>query len=146
MGKILRILLPSTVLVSCILFFISCSNKQIISAKEEKVESDSVLTFVEQMPKFPEGDAKMLNFIFENIKIPPIEINELPPTYASVRFIVRKTGKIENIESTGRNKESDLASSLIEVVKLMPDWIPGNQNGQPVDVYFTLPLHIDYKK
>ena len=79
-----------------------------------------------------------LKFIQDNLKYPNTE--SCVQGRVIVRFIVTKTGSIENIEVV-RSLEPSFDKEAVRVIKLMPKWIPGKQNGVNVSVYFTLPIN-----
>lgn len=101
-----------------------------------------VYTFVEEMPSFPGGDGDMQKFIFTNLKYPAKSIEYGVQGRVTLRFIVTKTGEITDIENIRDTRGDSLADSLIQVIKKMPNWIPGKHEGKAVDVYYTLPLQI----
>ena len=49
------------------------------------------------------------------------------------------TGTIDNV-TVLRSLDPTCDKEAIRVVKSMPKWIPGKQNGNNVPVYFTLPV------
>ena len=56
-----------------------------------------------------------------------------------VQFVVTKTGAIGNVKVV-RSVDRDLDNEAIRVCKKLPNFIPGKQNGQPVNVWYTLPV------
>ena len=56
-----------------------------------------------------------------------------------MKFVVRSTGEIDNIQIV-RGVHKILDTAAIELVKKMPQWIPGVQNGKTVPVYIILPV------
>ncbi len=108
-------------------------------APSAPVVTDAIVSHVEQMPVFPGGDAELMSFLKSNLSYPVVDLETGTHGTVTVRFVVNKDGSIGNIEilrslSPGCDKEA------IRVVKKMPDWIPGKQNGNPVRVYYTLPV------
>ncbi len=114
--------------------------------KVKDFSSDSILYEPEVMPQFPEGEAAMMDFIAKNLRYPIIQQCEIPPVQGRVivRFRITKTGKIDNI-SILKGLEDRFDQEAIRLVKSMPKWNPGKQNGENVDVYFTLPILFRYK-
>jgi protein TonB len=112
------------------------------------VDTTKVYTIVEQMPAFPRGEAELMNFVMTNIRVPSVPEDKMQEnTSTAIRFVVTRTGTIRDIEPTqDRYKGTILTDSLTSVIKRMPRWIPGKQNGVNVDVYFTLPLHVNLKR
>ncbi|MBN2890250.1 MAG: energy transducer TonB [Bacteroidales bacterium] len=104
--------------------------------------SDSVYLFVEEMPVFEGGDIALRLFIAQNMVFPfqYIECDILSTIY--IRFVVLKTGEIANLEII-RGTDYFLDLEALKVVSLLPNFTPGKQNGKPVNVYFSLPVHID---
>ena len=94
---------------------------------------------VEQMPTFPGGEAELMKFIRENLKYPLSAQKEGIQGRVILRFVVSKTGTIENITIL-RSLEPACDEEAIRLIKSMPRWIPGKQNGNAVPVYYTLPV------
>lgn len=94
---------------------------------------------VEQMPKFPGGDAELMRFISNNIKYPPIAAENGIEGRVVIRFVVGKDGHVSDINVL-RPLDPSCDKEAIRVVKMMPKWIPGMQNGRNVAVYYTLPV------
>jgi len=102
-------------------------------------EASQPYTYVEQMPEFPGGDAARLKFLFNNLKYPIMARESGIQGTVYVTFVVSKTGQISGV-SVIRGIGGGCDEEAIRVVKLMPPWIPGRQNGKPVPVQFSLPM------
>lgn len=90
-------------------------------------------------PQFPGGEAEMYAFIKKNLNYPTVDQEMGNHGRVALKFVVSKTGEITNIQlvkgvSPGCDKEA------MRVLKSMPKWIPGRQNGEPVNVYFIIPI------
>lgn len=105
--------------------------------REEK-KKEEVFTHVEQMPKFPGGDAELYKFISNNLNYPAMAIENNVQGRVVVQFVVTKDGSIGNVKVV-RSVDRDLDNEAIRVCKKLPKFIPGKQNGQPVNVWYTLP-------
>lgn len=98
-----------------------------------------IFKVAEQMPQFPGGQDEMYKFIGNNLKYPVVDQEMGIHGRVTVRFVVSKTGEITNIELLkGISPTCD--KEAIRVIKSMPKWIPGKQSGNPVQVYFTMPI------
>ena len=106
--------------------------------REEK-KKEEVFTHVEQMPKFPGGDAELYKFISNNLNYPAMAIENNVEGRVVVQFVVTKDGSIGNVKVV-RSVDRDLDNEAIRVCKKLPKFIPGKQNGQPVNVWYTLPV------
>jgi len=95
--------------------------------------------FVEQMPEFPGGEEEMLKFLSQNIVYPGVAVAAGIEGTVYLKFVVTSTGKVSDI-SVERGVDGGCSEEAIRVVKTMPDWKPGKQNGQAVPVYFNLPV------
>ena len=102
-------------------------------------KNDMVFDVVEVMPQFPGGQIAMLKYIMENIKYPEQAMKKGIQGRVAVRFIVEKDGSISNV-SPIHPVHPLLDKEAIRVVKSMPKWSPGKQNGKPVRVRFNLPV------
>ncbi len=108
-------------------------NKVVVAEKEQ------VFTHVEQMPQFPGGDKAMMEFLGRNIKYPVIAQEQGIQGTVVLRFVVGKSGEVGDVEVL-RSLDPSCDKEAIRVVKSMPKWVPGKQNGNPVLVYYTLPV------
>lgn len=100
---------------------------------------------VETMPQFPGGEAEMYRFISDNLKYPVVDQEIGTQGRVIVRFVVSKTGEISNLELLkGISPTCD--KEAMRVIKSMPKWIPGKQSGNPVQVYFTIPIVFKLKQ
>ena len=102
-------------------------------------KNNMVYDVVEVMPQFPGGQIAMLKYIMENIKYPKQIMEEGIQGRVTVSFIVEKDGRVSNVRLL-RSVQSALDKEAIRVVKSMPKWTPGKQNGKPVRVRFNLPV------
>lgn len=100
---------------------------------------------VEQQPEFPDGSEAMYKFLRKNLDYPSLakEIGLSGIVY--VQFVVSKEGRIENATIL-RGVGGGLDQEALRVIRLMPVWRPGKHNGQPVAVYFTLPIKFQLLK
>jgi TonB family protein len=97
------------------------------------------LDVVEEMPKFPGGDAALMDYLIKNVKYPAEATKNGAQGRVLVQFIVEKDGSISEIEVVKKIDEN-LDAEAVRVVKAMPKWKPGMQKGEPVRVRFTLPI------
>lgn len=120
-------------LILLLFVFFGCSHKNV---------QQEPYSFVEQMPSFPGGEAEMYRFINQNLRLSEEYYQQMSFSTA-IRFVVARTGEIKDIEPAKEKYAGEiLTDSLISVIKRMPRWNPGKHNGQAVDVYYTIPLHI----
>ncbi len=106
---------------------------------EEKPAVEKPFVTVEQMPTFPGGEMEMQKYIASNLKYPVVAQESGIQGRVTVRFVVSKTGAIEDVNVI-RGIDPSCDKEAVRVVKSMPKWIPGKQNGLNVPVYFTLPI------
>lgn len=121
-------------------------NKQIVRneviAEEPKApEPEKVYTMamVEQKPEFPGGDNAMYKWLGDHITYPAQASEEGVQGRVVVQFDISKTGAIENVKVV-RGRHPALDKEAMRLVKAMPKWQPGRNNGQPVKVTYTLPV------
>ena len=102
-------------------------------------KNDMVFDVVEVMPQFPGGQIAMLKYLMKNIKYPEQAVKEGIQGRVTVRFIVEKDGSISDVKPV-LSVHPLLNKEAVRVVKSMPKWTPGKQNGKPVRVRFNLPV------
>lgn len=98
-----------------------------------------IVTFAEQMPEFEGGTEAMMNYLAKNINYPNIARENGIEGRVVLQFVVGIDGKISQIEVL-KKLGWGMEEEAIRVVKSMPPWRPGKQNGKPVYVKFTLPV------
>ena len=99
---------------------------------------EEVLSYAEVMPEFPGGMPEMVKYLLENM-IYPEEMKENGiEGRIFVQFVVTKIGSVENVTIArgidGLNREA------IRLVKQMPNWKPGINNGKEVNVKMVIPI------
>ena len=106
--------------------------------------AEAVFTFVEQMPEFPGGEKEMVKFINENKVYPQQEGNAKISGKVYLTFVIDKEGNINDIRvMKGIPNGQGLEKEAIRLVKMMPKWKPGRQNGRPVKVQYNLPVRFN---
>ena len=102
-------------------------------------KNNMVFDVVEVMPQFPGGQIAMLQYLMKNIKYPEQAMKEGIQGRVTVRFIVEKDGSISDVKPV-LSVHPLLNKEAVRVVKSMPKWSPGKQNGKPVRVRFIVPV------
>lgn len=105
----------------------------------EVVEDETIYQIVEENPSFPGGDAACMKWLAENIKYPPICVEQGIQGRVIATFVVNRDGSIVDIEIV-RSPDPYLSKEAERVLKMMPRWKPGKQRGKPVRVKFSLPV------
>ena len=110
-----------------------------IEVKEIAQEEEQVFQAVEQMPTFPGGNEEIGKYLGKNVVYPAsAQENGIQGT-VYVSFVVDKNGRISDVKVL-RSVDTELDKEAIRVIKSMPAWIAGKQNGVPVRVAFTVPV------
>lgn len=112
---------------------------EIIVEEKTHEEENKVFDAVEQMPTFPGGDAELMKYLSKNLTYPTLAAENGIQGTVLLQFVVQKDGSIGEVKVV-RSKDPDLDKEAVRVVKGMPKFIPGRMNGQPVNVWFTLPV------
>ncbi len=106
--------------------------------KEEvkQVVENKVFDIAEQMPSF-KGNVNQ--WLSQNLTYPAVAAENGIQGRVIVNFVVEKDGSISNVQVV-RSVDPALDKEAVSVVKRMPKWNPGMNNGQPARVKFTLPV------
>jgi protein TonB len=104
-------------------------------------EKDVPFVLVEQMPKFPGGENAMFKYISDNIVYPKSAQKSGIAGTVYIFFIIDKKGNVTSTEvRRGVKGGEELNAEALRVIKEMPQWEPGYQNGKPVSVQLTVPI------
>ena len=107
--------------------------------EEKKPEKEEVFKSVEQMPTFPGGDAALMKWLSSHIQYPTMAQENNVQGRVVVQFVVTKTGQVGEVKVV-RSVDKDLDREAVRVCKSLPKFVPGRQNGQAVNVWYTLPV------
>ena len=108
--------------------------------KNEVIETQApVLTIVELMPSFDGGEEALYKWLGENIKYPQVAKETGITGTVIVTFVVEKDGSISGVQLL-KGIGGGCDEEALRVVKNMPKWKSGKQNGVPVRVQFNLPI------
>lgn len=112
-------------------------DKKSISNKGE----GKIFDVVEEMPQFPGGSSALFEYLSKNVKYPdPVAAMENGiQGRVIVSFVVEKDGSISLVRLL-KSVEPSLDAEAMRVVRSMPKWTPGKQNGEPARVKYTLPV------
>jgi protein TonB len=109
------------------------------------VVEEPVFVIVEKMPEFPGGKLEMMKFISTNIIYPEIAVKNGIEGTVVIEFIIEKDGSISNIKII-KDTGGGCGEAGVDVIKLMPNWIPGTQRDQPVRVKMLVPIKFRLSK
>ncbi|MBO5603071.1 MAG: energy transducer TonB [Prevotella sp.] len=120
---------------------------EVLKAKEEIAqpeppkheEENKVFDVVEQMPSFPGGMPALMQWLSQNIKYPVIAAENGVQGRVIVQFVVEKDGSVTDVH-VAKSVDPSLDKEATRVVKAMPKWNPGKQNGSAVRVKYTVPV------
>lgn len=105
-----------------------------------------IFTVVEEMPEFPGGAMEMMKYIQKNIQYPAMAREAGISGKCFLKFVVNGDGAISDVQILkGVAGCPDCDKEATRVVKSMPKWKAGKQNGRSVSVFFNLPINFTIK-
>ncbi len=120
------------------------SYMELSANKGQPIDEDSVYHIVEKMPEFPGGMNALTDYIKAETKkhYPKSYLKNYIESVCYVNFVVGKDGRLKsiNLQHNTRSKYKDFEKEALKIVKNMPLWIPGEQNGTKVNVLYTVPV------
>lgn len=116
-------------------------NESITVIKEDK-RSNKLFAIVDEMPQFKGDSTALTKFISDNVVYPEEAKKNKVSGRVYISFTVEKDGSVtEGKVLRGIGFGCDEAA--LNVIKKMPKWIPGKQNGRLVRVTYTMPVFFD---
>ncbi|WP_418580922.1 energy transducer TonB [Prevotella sp.] len=103
------------------------------------VEETKIFTVVEQMPMYPGGYGALMGYLRDNIHYPTVAAENGVQGRVVVGFVVERDGSITDVKIL-RGVDPSLDREAMRVVKSMPRWNPGKQNGSAVRVKYQVPV------
>ncbi len=110
-----------------------------VKAEPKPEVENKVFDVVEQMPSFPGGPSALMQYLSSNIKYPVVAQENGVQGRVVVSFVVERDGSITDVQ-VARSVDPSLDREAQRVVRSMPRWIPGKQNGQAVRVKYNVPV------
>lgn len=101
---------------------------------------------IQVQPQFPGGKNTMNTFIAKNFILSKEMIDNEMERILFVSFIVDENGRLSDSKVLRDDILVTAKEEAINLVKKMPNWIPGEHNGKKVKCYFTIPIYINAKK
>lgn len=105
----------------------------------QKPKEEQIFVAVEQPAEFPGGMAALMRWLKNNMRYPEAAQQNDIQGRVIVNFVVEKDGSIANVK-IAKGVDKDLDREALRVVKKMPKWQPGKNNGVAVRSYFNLPV------
>ena len=110
-----------------------------VKAEPKPEVENKVFDVVEQMPSFPGGQGALMKYLNDNIKYPVVAQENGVQGRVVVSFVVERDGSITDVNVV-RSVDPSLDKEAVRVIKGMPHWIPGKQNGSAVRVKYNVPV------
>ena len=105
----------------------------------QKNDNDKAYDVVEEMPQYPGGVGKLMEYVSMNIRYPKEAESKSIQGRVVTTFVVEKDGSITDAEVI-KSVDPALDAEALRVVKAMPKWTPGKQEGKPIRVKYTMPI------
>ena len=105
----------------------------------EDVIEGEVYDMVEQAPQFPGGPQALMKWIGENVRYPVAAQEAGVQGRVICQFVIQADGTVGETKIL-RGVSPELDAEALRIVKAMPAWTPGMQDGQAVNVRYTLPV------
>ena len=106
---------------------------------EDEVVEQEIFQIVEEMPSFPGGEGKLMEYVAKNIKYPQIARETGIQGRVFVGFVVEPDGSISNVKLL-RGIGGGCDEEAMRVIKSLPKWKPGKQRGKAVRVSYQIPV------
>ena len=125
------------------------ANGEILKAKEviaqpveqpKHEEENKVFDIVEEMPSFPGGMGALNKYLHDNVHYPVVAQENGVQGRVTISFVVEKDGSVTDVK-VAKSVDPSLDKEALRVVRSMPRWTPGKQNGATVRVKYNVPVN-----
>ena len=113
--------------------FVTVGGDNLIAAKLPVLSADS-------MPQYPGGMSAMMAYMMDNMRYPEDAKKAQQEGRVLCSFVVDETGKVTDVHVVQSSGIQSLDDEAVRIVRSMPDWTPGTNDGEPVSVLFTIPV------
>lgn len=112
-----------------------------IPLENREIPENEVFMMVEDMPEFPGGEEELLKFVTETVQYPEDAKAQKQEGKVFIKFVIDKEGNVRDAEIVNGTRFESLNNEALRVIKSMPQWKPGKQRGQNVNVSFVVPIN-----
>ncbi len=105
----------------------------------KQAQDEMIYLAADKAPEFPGGDSALISFLAHVVIYPELERDNDIQGKVLLRFVINEAGRVGDIQVTG-SVSPGLDSESVKAVSMLPNFIPGEYNGQRVSVYFDLPV------
>lgn len=105
-----------------------------------KPNANGVYQIVEEMPQFPGGETKLMEYIAKNLTYPQEARDKGIDGRVFIGMVIEKDGSVSNVKVL-RGIGSGCDEEAVRVIKSMPKWKPGMMKGEPVPVSYQIPIN-----
>lgn len=111
---------------------------------EEAIDTPPVSS-AEKMPEFVGGETALYDFLENELKYPKDALKKRKSGIVLIEFVVNVDGTVSDVKALTSVFPS-IDKEAIRVIRKMPKWIPGEQDGEKVKCYFNIPIRFSLKK
>ncbi|MCB0528929.1 MAG: TonB family protein [Lewinellaceae bacterium] len=115
------------------------SELDIVEVPVQETEKTYGMIDISKLPAFPGGERELLVYLAKNIQYPPPARENNIQGVVVLSFVVSKNGSVQEVQIV-KDIGGGCGKEAVRVVQTMPKWNPGEANGHPVKVRFTLPV------
>lgn len=109
--------------------------------------NDGSLTRVETSPRFPGGDAALVDYMTKELRYPDAMRQAKVEGVVHVVFTISDAGDVRNVRvKQGIPGGAALNEEAVRVVSAMPRWKPATVKGVTVPVDYVLPVKFEVAK
>ena len=114
--------------------------KSDMSKTDMKPDKNGVYQIVEEMPQFPGGETKLMEYIAKNLTYPQEAKDKGIDGRVFVAMVIEKDGSVSNVKVL-RGIGGGCDEEAVRVISALPKWKPGKMNGEPVRVSYQIPIN-----
>lgn len=115
------------------------SELQVIEEPKVVEEKTFEMFDIQKPPGFPGGEPELMKYLAKEIQYPALAKENNIQGVVALTFVVNKDGSVSDVQVV-KDIGGGCGKEAVRVVKSMPKWTPGEANGHPVKVRFTLPV------
>ena len=115
------------------------AQKADVSKPDMKPDKNGVYQICEQMPEFPGGVEALMDFVAKNVVYPQEAMDKEISGRVYVSFVIEKDGSVNEVKVM-KGIGGGCDDEAVRVIKAMPKWKPGKQEGKPVRVSYMMPI------
>jgi TonB family protein len=119
---------------------------QLQAQTDSTANTKAFYTTVDKLPEFPGGIQELYKYLGSTLRYPKTAQKNKVEGRVIIGIIIQADGSVSDVVVKKSSASPELDAEAVRVMELSPKWSPGEQDGHPVRVAYSIPIVFSLKK